>query len=99
MTSTLIDYVKIYFEHSKRTKIHGKPAFEPLKLLRNKIKANLTSISSDLGGGAYGHLGMALSDIECDLIVPGTLYICPDHPGATQNVGATQHETLRLREY
>ena len=42
---------------------------------------------------------MALSDIECDLIVPGTLYICPDHPGATQNVGATQHETLRLREY
>ena len=98
MTSTSIDYAKTYFENSKLTEIHGDPAFEPLKLLRNGIKANLTGISLDLGGGVHGHLGLALNDIEYDLIGPGTPYTRPGHPGATPNIGATQHETLRLRE-
>ena len=98
MTSTSIDYAKTYFENSKLTEIHGDPAFEPLKLLRNGIKANLTGISLDLGGGVHEHLGLALNDIEYDLIALGTPYICPDHPGATPNIGATQYETLRIRE-
>ena len=41
---------------------------------------------------------MALNDIKYDVIAPETPYIRPGYPGATPNVGTTQHETLRLGE-
>ena len=98
MTSTSIDYAKTYFEHPRLTKIHGEPSFSNLKLFRNEIKANLASVSSELGGGAHGHLGLGFTDVDYASIAPGTPYVRPVHPGATPAVGTTQHETTRLRD-
>ena len=98
MTSTSIDYAKTYFEHPRLTKIHGEPSFDTLKPFRNEIKANLASVSSELGGGVHGHLGLGFRDEDYDNIAPGTPYVRPLHPGAAPEVGATQHDTIRMRD-
>ena len=77
-TSTWTDYTKSYFEHSKLTKLHGKLAFESLKLFHNEIKANLTGISLYLRGGAYRYLGLALIYVEYDNIPPVLIIFSPD---------------------
>ena len=96
MNPTSIDYAKTYFEYPRLTKIHGEPSFDTLKPFRNEIKANLASVSSELGGGIHGHLGLGFRAVDYNSITPGTPYVRPVHPGATPAVGATQHETLRL---
>ena len=55
-----IEYKNI-FEYPSLSKIHGKPDYEQLKNLKDKLKTNATKISSELGGGAFGHLGLVLS--------------------------------------
>ena len=70
MTSTNIDYTSTYFEHPKLSKICGQPDYEGLKTLKNEIKANLASVTSDLGGGAHGHLGLGLTITKYARIVP-----------------------------
>ena len=52
MTSTNIDYVDTYFEFPTLTKIHGEPTYFHLKELKNELKANAASVTSDLGGGS-----------------------------------------------
>ena len=62
--NTLITNVKdVYCQHKVLTRVHGKPYFESLKIILDKIKANTSSVTSTLGGGMYGHLGLLLSDI------------------------------------
>ena len=80
MTSSKLDFTKL-FEFPTLPKIHGEPTYKQLKELKNKLKTNATKISSELGGGNFGHLGLVLSDEEYALIsnVP---YIEPEHPGA-----------------
>ena len=43
------------------TKIQGIPTHEPLRRIKNEIKANAASVPSDLGGGVHGHLGLILT--------------------------------------
>ena len=97
MTSTNIDYVDTYFENSVLTKIHGEPTFVTLKAIKNELKSNACSVTSDLGGGAHGHLGLVLTPTEYATIsaVP---YVRPVHPGNLNiPAGTAQHEATRLR--
>ena len=64
MTSTNIDYVDTYFELPTLTKIHGEPTYFQLKELKNELKSNATSVTTDLGGGGHGHLGLVLTPAE-----------------------------------
>ena len=79
MAST-INYKDTIFERSNLTPICGKSTFEILYKLRNKIKANASSVYSNLGGGAHFHLGLVLTDAKYVLIlnIPS---IYPTHPG------------------
>ena len=78
-TKKTIDYTSS-FEYPSIAKIHGEPDYEQLKNLKDKLKANATKISSELGGGSHGHLGLVLSAAEY-LNISAVSYVRPLHPG------------------
>ena len=67
MAST-INYKDTLFKRANLTPIHGKPTFETLYKLWNKIKANTNSVYSNIGGGAHGHIGLVLTEVQYALI-------------------------------
>ena len=97
MTSSApVNYVKTYFIHPTLTPIRGEPEYSTLKVLKNELKANASKVSSDLGGGNHGHLGLVLTPAEFAMIsaVP---YVRPIHPGnLTIPAGTRNHEANRL---
>ena len=97
MTSTNIDYVDTYFEFPTLTKIHGEPTYFKLKEIKNELKSNATSVTTDLGGGAHGHLGLVITPLAYANISP-VPYARPAHPGPLAILpGVAQHEATRLR--
>lgn len=96
---TNIDYVSMYFQIVECTKIHGEPIFETLKVPKNQIKANAGSVSTHLGGGALGYLGLLLSPAKYAPVAPGTPFVRPPNPGVLViPPGTAQHAATRLRE-
>ena len=63
-----IDFNYTSFEQANLTPISGEPTFETLHKLQNQIKANAKSVYSYLGGGAYGHIGLVLTNAQYSLI-------------------------------
>ena len=75
-----IDYAATYFKFKTPTPIHGTPTNATLKRLKTELRANASSVESDLGGGDYGYLGLVLTNPEYASIslVP---FVAPNHPG------------------
>ena len=97
MMSNNIDYVTTYFEYPTLTKVHGEPTYEPLKEMKNQLKANGSSVTSDLGGGANCHLGLICTVAEY-VLVSGVPYVLPVHPGVLIiPAGTPQHADVGLR--
>ena len=91
-----VDYVKTYFIHPTLTKVHGEPTYSSLRILKQELKANASRVTSDLGGGAHGHLGLVLTPTEYRIIseIP---YVRPNNPSIlTVAPGTTHHEMTRL---
>ena len=79
------------FKFPTLTKVHGELDFLKLQKIKNEIKANATLITSTLGGGAHGHLGLILTPAKYTL-VSATPYRRPVFPGQlTIPAGTTQH--------
>jgi len=96
MTNPNIDYTSTNFEYSSLTKIQGIPTYEPLRKIKNEMKANAASVPCDLGGGNNGHLGLILSIPEY-ANVSLTPYCRPLHPGILNiPVGTPNYEATRL---
>ena len=67
-----------------------------LRKLKTELMRNASSVPSDLGGGANGHLGLLLTAPEYQP-VNAIAYVRPVHPGILViPPGTTQHETTRL---
>ena len=97
MTS-LIDYQKTHFMYADLTPITGKPNYESLKLLKDKLKANATSVPLDLGGGLNGHLFVILSTPEFAIVSP-VPFVRPGHPGPLViSTGTAHYMQGELRE-
>ena len=75
-----IDYRNIFFAFPNLTLIRGEPNADSLIKLKNEIKANASSVPSNLGGGNYGHLGLVLSPVTYS-IVSNDPFVSPLHPG------------------
>ena len=58
-----VDYTTL-FPYKSLPKIHGEPTYDDIKTLKDKLRANATKITSELGGGAHGHLGLILTAVE-----------------------------------
>ena len=98
MTATNIDYSNTTFVFPTLTKIQGRPTYATLKTIKDELKANATSVTTDLGGGANGHLGLVLTPTEYGN-VSAIPYVRPAHPGTLViPPGSTQHEANRLRD-
>ena len=85
MNSQHVDYVTTYFPHKNQTKIQGEPSHDDLKRLKMELRADASSVDSDLGGGNHGYLGLVLSDVEY-LALPGVgagnTFQAPVYPAA-----------------
>ena len=68
------------FEYPMLTKIEGKLDFRRLKLLCDEVKANASSVYSDLGGGQHGHLGLVSTTPQYAL-ASAIPYVRHVHPG------------------
>eukprot|EP00957_Ditylum_brightwellii_P003493 264566-Ditylum_brightwellii.AAC.1 len=53
-----VDYKNTAFEKSELTHVHGEPTMANLLTLRNELRANVQAVSTTLGGGRHGHLGL-----------------------------------------
>ena len=66
----LVDLKQTFFDYPELSKISGEPTLGSLMTLRNELKANAQSVSTTLGGGANGHLGLVLSEQAYEQIAP-----------------------------
>ena len=76
-----IDYRNIFFEFPELDRISGEPNADTLIKLKKQLKSNAASVSSNLGDGLHGHLGLVLNPVDYAL-VSNTAFIAPVHPGA-----------------
>ena len=81
MITPRVDYAATYFLYPKPTPIQGEPTYKALKRLKNELRANSSSVDSDLGGGDHGYLGLVLNEQEYSRVAPNTPFIAPMFPG------------------
>ena len=62
------------------TKMQGEPTADSLILLRRELKANASSVYSNIGGGTHGHLFLVISPTQFNLL-SNAAFIKPLHPG------------------
>jgi hypothetical protein len=79
-------------KHDPLTPIEGRPTPEGVRKLRQELYANIRGITTDLGSGQHGHLGLLMPDADY-LALPGAAtYILPltrpDIPSYAGEAGA-----------
>ena len=79
-TQATVDYVAAFFSFKTPEKTESRPTFDSLKKLKKMIKANASSVASNLGGGSHSHLDLVIPESEYTKIT-GTIYKKPEHPG------------------
>jgi hypothetical protein len=77
MSVSQINYRESYFQHPSLMKICGDPTYTSLAKLERKYKANIKSVSSTLGGGLQGHLGLVCSALTYNCVSPGAPLVRP----------------------
>ena len=100
MATPNIDYAASYFKYKKATPIQGTPTNKSIKRLKTELRANASSVETDLGGGDHGYLGLILTDVEYARITPAPPpFIAPGFPAnLIIPAQATQVEAMELRE-
>jgi hypothetical protein len=73
------------FPHSSLTKVTGEPTFEYLKVIGRLLNTNAMSVSSYVGGGRHGHLGLIMMNEEY-FAMADDIFPVPDNPGASPEV-------------
>ena len=98
MTSGAVDYAASYFKYKTPTPIIEAPTNKTLKRLKQELRANASSVESDLGGGNHRYLGLVLDNDEYTTVSP-TAFSAPEYPAAlTIPSTATQVKALSLWE-
>ena len=91
--SSKFDFI---FEYPTLTKTLGGLSYQTLKIIKNELKTNAAGIDSDLGGGANGHLGLILTDVEYALVATNTPYVRHTMPSTpTFDNKSSQYEAIR----
>jgi hypothetical protein len=87
MTASTLDELIAGFPHSSLLKVTGEPTFEDLKIIRRLLNTNDMSVSSYVGGGRHGHLGIIMTNEEY-FAIAADVFPLPDNPGASPEVVA-----------
>ena len=51
-----VDYAATHFKYPTPTPINGEPTNKSVKRLKDELRANGSSVDTDLGGGDHGYL-------------------------------------------
>jgi hypothetical protein len=87
MTASTPDELIAGFPHSSLPKVTGEPTFEDLKVIRRLLNTNAMSVSSYVGGGRHGHLGIIMTNEEY-FSIAADVFPLPANPGASPEVVA-----------
>jgi hypothetical protein len=87
MTASTPDELIVGFPHSSLPKVTGEPIFEDLKVIQRLLNTNAMSVSSYVGGGPHGHLGIIMTNEEY-FAIAADVFPLPDYPGASPEVVA-----------
>ena len=88
-----IDYKNNQFEYPKVTWIINEPSIATLIVILKEIRADASSVQSDLGGGEDGHLGLVCTP---EFYQP---YVQPENPGRLQlEAGLIQYAITQARD-
>jgi hypothetical protein len=82
MTSSTPDELIAGFPHSSLPKVTGEPTLEDLKVIRRLLNTSAMSVSSYVGRGRHGHLGIIMTNEE-DFDIPADVFPLPENPGAS----------------
>jgi len=94
-----IDYASSYFKYKTPTPIRGVPTHKTIKRLKLELRANGSSVETDLGGGNHGYLGLLCTDEEYAEIPHAQPFVPPNYPGPlTIPSTATAMQAMQLRE-
>ena len=76
----------------------GEPTYETIHTIHALLKANAASVSSELGGGAHGLLGLTLANTTYTPLA-GVAFTRPANPGLTPTIPArSTGDTVRRLE-
>jgi hypothetical protein len=100
MTASTPDELIAGFPHSSLPKVTGEPTFEDLKVIRRLLNTNAMSVSSYVGRGRHGHLGIIMTNEEYFAIAvdvfPVPVNPVPSAPVVAGMTAAVIAETTRL---
>jgi hypothetical protein len=85
MTASTPDEIIAGFPHSSLAKVTGEPTLEDLKVIRRLLNTNAMSVSSYVGGGCHGHLGIIMTNEEY-FSIAADVFPVPENPGASAKV-------------
>ena len=98
MTLGAVDYADSYFKYKTPTPIQGAPTNKTLKRQKQELRANASSVESDLGIWDHGYLGLVLTDAEYATVM-ATPFVPPTYPATlTTPTGTDQVKALNLQE-
>jgi hypothetical protein len=69
------------FPHPVLPSVTGEPDYHTLHAIRKILRANARSIDTHLGGGAFGNLGIIISDAAYEMISPLNAWENPEFTG------------------
>jgi hypothetical protein len=81
MKYATVEDVIASFPHPVLPSVPGEPDYNTLQAIRKMLRENACSIETPLGGGAFGHIGVIISDIAYARISPLTAWVNPSFPG------------------
>jgi hypothetical protein len=87
MTASTPDELIARFPHSSLPKVTGEPTSKDLKVIWRLINTSAMSVSSYVGGGRHGHLGIIMTNEEY-FSIPADIFPAPNNPGASAEVVA-----------
>jgi hypothetical protein len=85
MTASTPDELIAGFPHSSLPKVTGELIFEDLRVIRRLLNTHAMSVSSYVGGGRHGHLGIIVTNEEY-FAIAANVFPVPDNPGASPEV-------------
>jgi hypothetical protein len=66
--------------------VTGEPDYHTIHAIRKMLRANARSIDTHLRGGAFGHLGVIISDASYKMISTLNAWENPEFPGREPTV-------------
>jgi hypothetical protein len=92
--STSTGLTTFTLKYDPLTPIEGRPTPEGVRKLRQELYANVRGITTDLGGGQHGHLGLLMPDADYLTLLGAAVYILlstrPDIPSYAGEAGANE---------